>query len=306
MDFKQSEWDEATQQDCRRLVRLWVHEDLNEQHDWTTRALVAPETRGQAAIVNRQPGVICGLLAAEIATDEMSMDIVWTRNVSDGTTVPSGTTVAQLSGLARDLLTAERLLLNLIGRMSGVATTTRRYVDAISKTKASIYDTRKTLPGWRRLEKYAVRCGGGRNHRTGLFDAILIKDNHLAIVSTDREGDSANPSDAVQRCREFLDRSQPNGPHAKMIVEVEVDNLDQLQEALSANPTIVLLDNMSADELRQAVALRNAVNAGVELEASGGIHLDNVLTIAEAGIDRISIGALTHSATHLDVAMDWQ
>ena len=305
-DFTQSEWDEATQHDCRRLVQLWVQEDLHGQHDWTTRALVAPGTHGQASIVNRAPGGICGLLAAEVATDEMALEITWTRKVSDGTTVSAGTTVAQLSGQACDLLTAERLLLNLIGRMSAVATTTRQYADAILPTNAAIYDTRKMLPGWRRLEKYAVRCGGGRNHRTGLFDGILIKDNHLAMAAADQEHEPENFFGAVARCREFLDQIQPNGPPSTMIVEIEVDTLDQLRAVLPANPDIVLLDNMSIDEIRQAVVLRDALNPDVELESSGGIQLDNVLAIAESGVERISIGALTHSATNLDVAMDWQ
>jgi nicotinate-nucleotide pyrophosphorylase (carboxylating) len=204
----------------------------------------------------------------------------------------------------RDLLTAERTLLNLLGRLCGVATLTRRYVDAIAGTSARIYDTRKTTPGWRRMEKYAVRCGGGTNHRTGLFDAILIKDNHLAQTAR-ATGSTLSPADAVIRAREFLQEFYANGGSAGIPIEVEVDTLDQFANVLPLSPDIILLDNMEPNQLRIAVKQRNDAGVKTELEASGGIHLETVRAVAETGIDRISVGALTHSAVALDVALDW-
>ncbi len=180
-DFQQIEWDAAVEEDCRQIVRLAVREDLDRSFDWTTLCLVPAEASGEAAVVSRQDGVVAGLRAAELALGEMDPRVTWSPKIEDGGTVSVGQTLAEIAGPARSLLTAERILLNLIGRLSGIATLTRRYVDAVRGTQARIYDTRKTTPGWRRLEKYAVRAGGGHNHRTGLFDAILIKDNHLAL-----------------------------------------------------------------------------------------------------------------------------
>jgi nicotinate-nucleotide pyrophosphorylase (carboxylating) len=209
--------------------------------------------------------------------------------------------------------------LNVLGRLSGIATLTRRYVDAIAGTKARIYDTRKTTPGWRRLEKYAVRQGGGHNHRTGLFDAILIKDNHLAFVSResaslvaaddpsdrDRVDRVAKAAGAVRTAREFLANAFPGDDRSKMILEVEADSLAQLEAMLVEQPNIVLLDNMSPAQLREAVLLRDRNAPAVELEASGGVNLTTVRAIAEAGVDRISVGELTHSASALDIGLDW-
>ncbi len=194
--------------------------------------------------------------------------------------------------------------MNFIGRLSGIATLTRRYLERVSGTRAGIYDTRKTTPGWRRLEKYAVRCGGGCNHRTGLFDAVLIKDNHLAIVARNNDM-TLSPADAVQRARARLQEILPDEA-SRMILEVEVDSLAQLQQVLPACPDIVLLDNMTPEELRRAVAQRDAAGAATQLEASGGVNLETIAAIARSGVDRISIGALTHSAVSLDVALDWQ
>jgi nicotinate-nucleotide pyrophosphorylase (carboxylating) len=298
-DFTQLAWNETLADDCRQLVRLAVREDLDRWYDWTTLALVPREARGAATVVTRQPGTIAGLPAAALALEEMEVDVQFTPTVRDGQDVAAGERVAHVSGSVRDLLTSERLLLNLLGRLCGVATLTRRYVEAIRGTRAHLYDTRKTTPGWRRLEKYAVRCGGGRNHRTGLFDAILIKDNHLALA-----GHSA--AAAVRLAREFVQQeSSPFPQVAGLIVEVEVDTLAQLDEVLPLGPELVLLDNMSVDQLRQAVARRDAVNPAVELEASGGVNLQTVRAIAETGVDRISVGALTHSAVGLDLGLDW-
>jgi nicotinate-nucleotide pyrophosphorylase (carboxylating) len=192
-----------------------------------------------------------------------------------------------------------------------VATLTRRYVDAIARTKAAVYDTRKTTPGWRRLEKYAVRMGGGRNHRTGLFDAILIKDNHLALGAAPAgQGGAAarpySPAEAVGIAKRFLAGLPATSPHAGMIVEVEVDTLTQFADAVSSGADIVLLDNMSLDDLRFAVAQRSELRPQLQLEASGGVTLSTIRAIAETGVDRISVGALTHSAEWFDVGLDWE
>jgi nicotinate-nucleotide pyrophosphorylase (carboxylating) len=234
-----------------------------------------------------------------LALDEMQVSVDWRPLASDGQTVAAGARLAELDGPVRTLLTAERLLLNLIGRLSGIATMTRQFVQAVQGTSACIYDTRKTTPGWRRLEKYAVRCGGGRNHRTGLFDAVLIKDNHLALMKL-------RPGEAVRRARDFLHAVLRDPAQAEaMIIEVEVDTLEQLDDALPAAPDIILLDNMSPSQLHAAVVRRDAVAPNIQLEASGGVNLRSVRAIAETGIDRISVGALTHSAAALDVALDW-
>ena len=305
-DFTQIAWDEQLEDDCRQLVRLAVREDLDRQLDWTTVSLVRHGVPGSAAVVARQSGVISGLRAAELALDEMEITAEWIPHVEDGTSVSAGTSIATISGQARDLLTAERILLNLIGRLSGVATLTRQFVDAVAGTKARIYDTRKTTPGMRRLEKYAVRCGGGNNHRTGLFDAVLIKDNHLALSAQVAGQRPLSPRDAVRQVRQFVQQRLSGDARGKdMIVEIEVDTLEQLEEVLPAGPDIVLLDNMTVDQLRQAVARRDSIAANVELEASGGIRLDTIRRIAETGVDRISAGALTHSAACLDVGLDW-
>ena len=298
-EFTQTDWGDALADDCRQIVRLAIREDLDRSHDWTTVALAPADARGHAAVVARQAGTVAGLPIAQLALDEMNVSVAWKTVVSEGQNVAEGETLAELNGPVRELLTAERVLLNLIGRLSGVATLTRQFVEAVRGTPAGIYDTRKTTPGWRRLEKYAVRCGGGCNHRTGLFDAVLIKDNHLALMQL-------RPGEAVRRAREFLRTTLRDPAQAEaMIVEVEVDTLEQLDDALPAGPDIILLDNMSLDQLREAVARRNAVNPGIELEASGGVNLRTVRGIAETGVERISVGALTHSAVSLDVALDW-
>jgi nicotinate-nucleotide pyrophosphorylase (carboxylating) len=301
-DFHQLDWNAAIEDDLRQIVRLAVREDLDRQNDLTTLALVAPETQGRAAVVARRPGIIAGLRAAPILLDEMQASIEWQPQSDDGDEVGPGRCVAEITGSARDMLTCERPLLNLLGRLSGIATLTREYVRRIEGTSARIYDTRKTTPGWRRLEKYAVRCGGGHNHRTGLFDAILIKDNHLALAAQKH----LSPADAVLTARDFLTQLLPQQLASnEMLVEIEVDKLDQLDATLTVGPDVILLDNMNPDELRAAVQRRNHVAAHIELEASGGISLENVRDIALTGVERISIGALTHSAHCLDIGLDW-
>ncbi|NOY30070.1 MAG: carboxylating nicotinate-nucleotide diphosphorylase [Planctomycetes bacterium] len=292
------QWDQRIEEDCRTLIKLAVREDLDQQQDWTTVALVPADHTGSADIVAREPGVVAGIAAVAMVFDEMQAKIAVEPKVSDADVVAAGTVLATLHGNVRDLLTCERTVLNLWARLMGVATLARQYVEEVQGTAARIYDTRKTTPGWRRLEKYAAQCGGARNHRTGLFDAILIKDNHLAQATI-------NPQDAVTRTRQFLQDS--NGEHslAGLLLEIEVDTLQQLAAVLPAQPDIVLLDNMPPATLREAVEMRDKLAPQVQLEASGGVRLEILREIAAAGVERISVGALTHSARSLDLGLDW-
>ncbi len=292
-EFHQIVWDDRLAGDLRAILDLAAREDLGRDGDWTTRALVAEETPGRADVAARRPGVVAGLPGVELTLARIDPRLRWSPRIVDGQRVAPGDCAGTIEGPARGLLAAERILLNLLGRLSGIATLTRQYVDAVAGTKARIYDTRKTTPGWRRLEKYAVRCGGGRNHRGGLDEAVLIKDNHLAVIAR-----RLTPGQAVERARQFV--GDPN-----MVIEVEVDTLDQLDAVLPARPDIVLLDNMTPDQLREAVARRDAFDRAIELEASGGVDLATVRAIAESGVERISVGALTHSAVGLDFGLDW-
>jgi nicotinate-nucleotide pyrophosphorylase (carboxylating) len=312
-DFYQLEWDAAVQDDCRQIVLLAVREDLERQHDWTTLALVPAEARSRAAVVVREAGVVAGLPAVRLALSifdggAKEDGVEFVEHVKDGAHASAGQTIATLEGSARTLLTAERTALNLLGRMCGIATLTSQYCAEVAGTKARIYDTRKTTPGWRRMEKYAVRCGGGQNHRTGLFDAVLIKDNHLALGAASGPDGAYSPAEAVCRARDFLTENAGTSASDtvdEMIVEIEVDTLAQLDGVLPAAPDIVLLDNMTCEQLSEAVARRDVAAPNVQLEASGGVNLQTVGKIARTGVDRISVGALTHSARCLDVGLDW-
>ena len=267
------------------VVRAALAEDLGRAGDITAQATVPADARLSAVFATRKAGVVSGLACARLALHELDPAATFEAVVTDGDQVQAGTALARVEANARALLSAERTGLNLLGRMSGIATLTRDYVDAVAGTKARIVDTRKTTPGLRALEKYAVRCGGGVNHRFGLDDAILIKDNHLAACGSVGE--------AVRRAKAFA------GHLTK--VEVEVDSLGQLDEALAERPDVIMLDNFSLADLCEAVA-RTA--GRVVLEASGGVNLETVRAIAETGVDVISVGALTHSVSVLDIGLD--
>ena len=303
-DFQQTVWDDRLQNDWAALLRLAVNEDLGTSGDCTTNALVADNAQGRAVVAARQSGIIAGVPAVEMTLHHINPKLRWSPHAKDGDRIECGGCVGAIEGPARGLFAAERILLNLLGRLSGIATLTRRYVDLVAHTKARIYDTRKTTPGWRRLEKYAVRCGGGRNHRGGLDEAVLIKDNHLALGAEAADPTRRfSPAEAVTLARRFADE-QLGKP--SMIVEVEVDTLEQFDAVLPARPDIVLLDNMNPGQLHEAVLRRDAFDPAIELEASGGVDLASVQAIASSGVDRISVGALTHSAVGLDFGLDWK
>ncbi len=272
----------VTTDTLERIVQGALAEDVGEG-DVTTEATVALETVGTAELVVRERGVVCGLVVAEAVFRTLDPDVRFEPLVSEGAVVDRLTAVALVTGPERAILTCERTALNFLGRLSGIATLTRRYVDAVAGTGVAILDTRKTTPGLRALEKHAVVCGGGRNHRFGLDDAVLVKDNHLRAA-----GSIAKAVGSVRATTELP-------------IEVECDTLQQVSEALEAGVDAILLDNMTPDELRAAVAL---VGGRARLEASGGVTLENIRAVAETGVDEISVGALTHSARSLDVSLE--
>lgn len=276
---------------ARHLVEQALAEDLGPVGDRTSQSVIPADQSAVAVFIARSGGVISGLPVAQIVTSGFP-GLTFHAVVADGVTVGPKSEIAVLSGPLRSILIAERTALNFLQRLSGIATLTQQYVQAIAGTHAAVLDTRKTTPGWRRLEKYAVRCGGGTNHRMGLFDGILIKDNHIAGLAG--------------RIRQAVELARALPENAGLPVEIEVDSLEQLEEALAVRPDIVLLDNMSPPLLRQSVALRNAKSPQTKLEASGGITLKTIREVAATGVDRISVGAITHSATALDIALDYR
>ncbi len=280
---------------AKPLLTVALREDLGREGDITTQAFLPPDEVGTVRIVSRQPGVIAGLPLAETVWQLLDQSVQVKRLLPDGSSVSPGSVIAEITGKVTILLAGERAALNFLTHLSGIASLTAKFVTAVAGTQAKIFDTRKTIPGWRILAKYAVRAGGGCNHRMGLFDAVLIKDNHLAAWKA--AGADHTVASAVLAARAKV--------AAGVVVEVEVDRLEQLKDALTASPDIVLLDNMGPDLLREAVAIRNATSLSTQLEASGGINLSNVATIAGTGVERISIGALTHSAPALDLGLDW-
>jgi len=268
------------------IVRRALEEDLGRAGDVTSDLIVPAERRLAARLAARKPGTIAGLIAAECVFTLVDPSLRIRIETGDGARADAGALLATVEGPARSILTAERVALNFVGHLSGIATATRALVDAVAGTKARIVCTRKTTPGLRLLEKYAVRCGGGFNHRFGLDDAVLIKDNHLVAAG----GIAA----AIERVRAGL------GHMAK--IELEVDSLGQLEEALTLGVDTILLDNMAPAELKRAVAL---TKGRAVLEASGNVTLATVRAIAETGVDYISAGSITHSAPNLDVGLDF-
>lgn len=298
-DFHQTVYNDALRNDMRALVSLAIREDNDVDGDITSKSLIPESAPGRAAVVARGKGVAAGLVFAQELLQMVDARLTWESVANDGDLLEKGSVLGYVAGPTLAMLTAERLLLNLVGRLSGVATLARQYVDAIAGTKAHIYDTRKTTLGWRRLEKYAVRCGGARNHRSGLYDAVLIKDNHLAFGGISDFG----PAEAVRRSRKYLLETF-KGREIPML-EIEVDSLEQLAQVLPENPDVVLLDNMSPEMMREAVRMRDESGSTAELEASGGINLDTARAKAESGVDRVSVGAITHSAKTFDIGLDW-
>lgn len=370
-DYQAITWCSAVEDDFRSLLDIAIREDVESIGDLTSLSLIPEKAVGRAAVVSRSEGVIAGMPTVQIICEAISPDLRWEPLVEDAAHVGRKQQIGILSGPARAMMQAERLILNFVARLSGIATTTNEYVQRIADTKSKVYDTRKTTPGWRLLEKYATCCGGAQNHRAGLYDAILIKDNHLALAAG-RAGLGAleyDPALAVRKVRRFLEEQDELGPrppvhcHGNLIatckmrtsllaavaevtgsavlsqiiaktpchklemanqenqqvprkpadnfpakdviVEVEVDTFQQFEEVLSADPDIIMLDNMSCEMMSRAVALRNQRKPEIELEASGGITLNTIHDVAMTGVERISVGALTHSFQIFDLGLDW-
>jgi len=274
----------------QQAVKLALAEDIGDG-DVTTLAMVPENARATAIMRAREPLVVAGLSLAAAVFGEVSAETHVEPAVSDGDRVGPGANLMMVGGTARAILSAERVALNFVQRLSGVATLTAQFVDAVAGTSAQILDTRKTTPGWRILEKYAVACGGGQNHRFGLFDMVLIKDNHLAALR------NAKPNAvhaAIQRARE---------QYPDLKIEVEADTLDQVDQALAARPDFILLDNMNPVQLRLAV---QKCKGRAQTEASGRVNLATVRAVADTGVDFISVGALTHSARAVDIGLDFE
>jgi len=274
--------------EVERVVTTALAEDLGDRGDLTSAATIPADAGLTGAYVSRESGVVVGLpvLAAivDLAAPSARLDLL----VTDATVVPADTTLATIEGPARAVLALERTSLNLLSHLSGIATTTRRWVDAVADTSARIRDTRKTVPGLRDLQKYAVRCGGGVNHRRGLYDAVLIKDNHI------------NAAGGIAAALKHATDAHPDA----MVVQIEVDDLDQLDDALTAGAQALLLDNFTDDDTREAIRHIRALERDVVVEASGGLTLDRAAALAATGVDYLAVGALTHSVRALDIALD--
>lgn len=283
-----------------RLLNLARDEDMGvPAHDWTGELMFAPDDIREVRLRAREPGIASGLcfLPDLIAVFSADNDIVHEQHIEDGHPIAPGDTLATLRGNARSIVALERTMLNLISRMSGIAARTRRFVDLVEGTRASVCDTRKTTPGLRVFEKYAVRCGGGTSHRIGLYDAVLIKDNHIA---------GNTPDEIATRLGQAAYTLAERGARLRF-VQIEVDTLDQLDRVLdvcSGIVEIILLDNMRPDQLAQGVRMRDERGIEVLLEASGGVSEETIAPIAGSGVDRISVGGLTHQARSLDLGLD--
>ena len=297
---------ELTAAETRRAVRAALAEDLGGG-DVTSLATVPPAAKSVALMNAREPLVVAGIHFAELAFREVAAKYARSavirkdrshqppmkikRLVRDGQRVHAGATLLKISGSSRAILSAERVALNFVQRLSGVATATAQFADAVTDTGAKILDTRKTTPGWRRFEKYAVACGGGKNHRLGLYDLVLIKDNHLVALQNEKPNAIAA---AIARAREQF---------PKLKIEVEADTLEQAAQAAEAGADIILLDNMTPAQLRRAVKI---IRGRAQIEASGGVNLKTVRAIAQTGVDFISVGAITHSARAVDIGLDFE
>jgi len=268
-------------------IKNWLREDVGAG-DVTTSVTIPAGNQSKAIIHAKDNGIIAGMTVAELVFQVVDPDLVFTPKVTDGDKVSHGTILAEVEGSTHSLLTGERLALNLLQRMSGIATRTRSYVDVLDGLETRLVDTRKTTPGHRLLEKYAVRVGGGANHRFGLYDAVMIKDNHIK--------GAGGITEAVQRARTVI-------PHT-MTIEVETENLEQVREALQAGADIIMLDNMQPERMREAVELIREQAPHVKVEASGNVSLQTIRGIAESGVDVISVGRLTYSFESLDISLD--
>ncbi len=280
------------------LIDVALEEDA-ARRDVTTLCLVAEDRRAEAEVRAGAAGVICGLPLAERVAARFDGRIEFEQCTQDGDRVSPGTVVARLRGPAASILSVERTMLNFLQQLSGVATLTARFVEKVKGTGARIYDTRKTTPGWRQLQKYAVRCGGGVNHRMSLADMVLIKDNHLALMAG-----ATGAGEKGDALRQAVSRARAACPGLR--VEVEVESLEQLEQALAATADVIMLDNMAPEQVRKAVEIARQTCGGSrpQLEVSGGVNFDSVRAYAEAGADIISIGALTHSADALDLSLE--
>jgi nicotinate-nucleotide pyrophosphorylase (carboxylating) len=278
--------DGACYTELDRLLEAALREDLDDLGDITTQVTI-PAKVAKAVVIAKSDGVVCGLNAMRLTYARLDRNVSVHFHREDGDKVARGDKVAEIDGPAESLLTGERTALNFLQRLSGIATLTNKFVEQLAGTQTKLLDTRKTTPGWRHLEKYAVRCGGGSNHRFGLYDMFLIKENHLAAAG----GIEA----AVKRCREYVENLERN-----FLIEVETRNLQEVEEALKAGADRIMLDNMNLDQIKAAVEL---VNHRVQLEASGNVTLQNIAPIAATGVDFISTGAITHSAPAMDFSM---
>ncbi len=289
-------FDRQARERAQALIDMALDDDLGTAGDITSKSTIPEAAESVGRFVARREGVVAGLPIVGMIAERFRPFIDWKPFASDGDRIAPGEILGEVRGQTRSVLALERLSLNFLQRLSGIATLTNRFVEKTEGTKARILDTRKTTPGWRTLEKYAVRCGGGLNHRMGLHDAILIKDNHLAALAA--SGCVRPVTEAVQRARAFT--------HGEgVMVTIEVDTLSQLNEALEATPDCILLDNFTPEMARIAVERRDRSAPRVLLEISGGLTLDRIADYASIGVDRLSVGALTHSAPALDIALDF-
>jgi len=285
----------------RDIVQLAIKEDIGDG-DITSKIFIPDGSESEGMLVAKEAGIVAGLPVAGYVLSQIDENLIFTSNIEDGSMARKGTILGSVKGLTLSLLSAERMVLNFLQRLSGIATSTNMFAEKIKGFRTQIMDTRKTAPGWRYLEKYAVRVGGGINHRMGLYDQILIKDNHLKAMRAEKENDTI--SRLVKKAREQIKNGTP--------IEVEVEDLCQIREVMDAGVDVILFDNMEPSKIREAVEMvkefENSRDAGngraILTEASGNITIENVEEYADAGVDRISVGAITHSVRVLDISFD--